>query len=338
MQQRFQQPDSETLPLSGSTETGQAISKMAEEQVTLKTVAQAAPMASPPMQQAAIETVKWRKRRRRALGASSLAAGLSLTGVVGSLFLMFHNMAWARVWVPIGMACFLTFVISLLGLLAGVLIRPLGKNPLQSLWNAEEIVAVGPLLEATQMLMPDVKAKAIAALTRLLPQMQAEDAALLTTYQRNALRRLLSIGPVEHPSYNALTMEGIPVAQIEAMRTTYQGRTEAQTRFVLGALHVLKHIGAGQEVALVERLATGNGVARNNDTIQEAAQECLPIVQARAVQERGSQSYLRAASEPSAPSDVLLRPSAGTAETDNRHLLRASNGCAKNDQEDEEVN
>lgn len=226
----------ETTPFA---QTASPISAIQQEEITLPEL----------LIQTKQEVSKWRKRRRRTLGISAFLFPLSFVCMSLINFIP-HNMTFM-------MLGFLMLMGSLFGLLAGILMRPLRNNPVHLLWESENVEAVGSLLEATQMLLPEIKFKALEGLVRLLPRMQASEADLLTSDQRNCLRHLLIANPIEQPHYPSLSLEGIPFQQIETMQKLFADRISQQRDLALGILHVFAHIGAGKEISLVSEVGAG---------------------------------------------------------------------------------
>jgi hypothetical protein len=92
----------------------------------------------------------------------------------------------------------------------------------------------------------------------------------------------------------------------------------------MAALAALARIGTGQDLPIVQRLADGKGMPTGDEQVRAAALACLPILTARADEERSSGTYLRAAGAPASQGDVLLRATANATEPDPHQLLRAS--------------
>ena len=207
----------------------------------------------------------------------------------------------------------------MVGIILGILMRPLRNSPLEQLYHADMVQAVGPLLDATEMLMPDVKLKAIDALIPLLTRIGAADGPFLTGRQRARLRGLMASGLIEQLNYEAA--DQIPVQGVANIRAESAAR---QRSFTVAALSALAAIGSVDDVKLVQRLAEGKGLAWVDVRVTEAARECLPILIARAEEQRSSNSYLRAADPPAAEANMLLRGADSTAASAPHHLLRAS--------------
>ncbi len=329
MQQQFQEPQQET-----DTTKPRSVADSAERQ-TESSADFAMDLSVSPLSatilQSSEQVRKWRHRKRRIIGVSALLFPSSLALVALSIIMQpyYDNLlpylgdAPDHVLHTLLISIFLIVPASLFGMIAGILMRPTRRNAINTLWVTDNVQAIGPLLDATGMLMPDVKARAIRALIPLLTRVRAEDVVPLTGSQRARMRRLLGTVPIDQPNYQAQETEGIPKPQIETMQAEFQKTIDHVREFALAALHALTEIGTGQDVATVQQLAFGNGLARNDPQVHAAARACLPILLARAEEERSSSTYLRAAEQPTAHPDVLLRPAAAATVTDPQQLLRA---------------
>src|SRR5579871_2989614 len=130
-------------------------------------------------------------------------------------------------------------------------------------WNAEELArfggvkAVGTLLD----LLPAPKAPRqmtplYAALTELLPQMKANDAASWTAEQRRTLLWSLQNG------YGGYTSPAL-----------YQN-------YRLATLKAMEQIGDAAAIPVVEHLANGKVRTAHQKALKTAAMECLPLLRA----------------------------------------------------------
>jgi hypothetical protein len=329
MQQQFHEPQQETV-----TTKPRSVVESAEchtESLAPPATELSVSPLSKTILQSSKQARKWRRRKRRVIGVSALlfAASLALAALsfimqpYYAYLLPYLGDAPNHVLQTLIISICLIVPASLVGVIAGILMRPTRRNAINTLWVTDNVQAIGPLLDATGMLMPDVKAQAIRALIPLLTRVRAKDVVSLTGPQQACLRRLLGVAPIDQPNDQALETEGIPKPQIETMQAEFQKTIDHVREFALAALHALTEIGTGQDVATVQRLASGNGLARNDPQVHAAARACLPILQARAEEERSSSTYLRAAEPPTACPDVLLRPATAATITDPQQLLRA---------------
>ncbi|MCW3054602.1 MAG: hypothetical protein JWN14_3772 [Chthonomonadales bacterium] len=174
-------------------------------------------------------------------------------------------------------------------------------------WNAEELVriggveAVGTLLDLLSVpKAPKQLTPLYAALTELLPQMKASDAATLTADQRRMLRLSLQ---------NGSGMTNAP-----AVHQHYR----------LAILAAMEQIGDADFIPIVERLANGQARTASQQALKAAAIACLPRLRANFGGLTANKTLLRASSrEPSAP-DTLLRPVAFVPEANPDQLLHAA--------------
>lgn len=116
------------------------------------------------------------------------------------------------------------------------------------------------------------------ALIRLLPRLRPTDAGLLNEAQRDILCRELSGGN-------------------ELMTGRFDDSSEPDANLIVAILRALEQVGDARFVPPVEKLAAGKGRAKKDARIREAAQACLPFLQARA--EQGA---------PDADPNIPLRP------------------------------
>jgi hypothetical protein len=129
-----------------------------------------------------------------------------------------------------------------------------------------------------------------ATLIRLLPRFQASDIPPLAENRRREL--------------------------VTMLRST-------DTDMVVAILQAMEQIGGDEALPSVRALAEEQWSAKRNNAVRQAAQHCLPILQARLQQQNNPQTLLRSTS---APNDTLLRAAEGTpaVEADPQQMLRAS--------------
>ncbi len=178
----------------------------------------------------------------------------------------------------------------------------------------QALESIGALIEATRVENKQARILSRRALTDLLPQLKASDTGLLTDAQRNRLLHLLTISPNDK-GYRDLTEL--------FSRSAY--RREVEVRVAI--LKAYEQIGGPKELAQVARLAKGQmtwqSAAKVPIEIRQAAQECLPALQARAGEQRASEQLLRPSSGSAVPADVLLRASEHRPDVAPEELLRA---------------
>ncbi len=148
----------------------------------------------------------------------------------------------------------------------------------ERLADVEDLHAIGLLAEIQAW--PDARLArgAEAALTRLLPQVNAGHASLLTSTQRELLYRRLRLG--------------------EAQR---------HGEFLVALLRALEQIGDTEAVPYVRALADSSPQTLRERTVRAAANDCLPYLLTCAQHNRDSQVLLRAAACDEG-SERLLRP------------------------------
>src|SRR5579884_4112753 len=182
----------------------------------------------------------------------------------------------------------ISFGLNIYMLFGWMLIYPLRK-PTRLHRRASETLA-----RALELGDPSIAATAEKALIQRLPQMRASDAAYLAPEQRDCL-------------YRALGQRALELS--------------------LAILKALEQIGDQRALPLVSKLAEQEARTHQEKQIKEAAQACLPYLVDRTLEGRAGNMLLRAASQPEAPPDTLLRPAqAVVSEADAQDLLRASHG------------
>lgn len=157
----------------------------------------------------------------------------------------------------------------------------------------DDVRAVGALIEALDWPEEQVRVAARLALLRLLPRLQASDAALLHTGQRTSLYRYLK------------------------MRNAHR-----DADFLVTILKALEQVGDASALPPVQRLAEGAAHTYNQRRVRRQARECLPYLEARAEQQRASQTLLRASSAGATSPQMLLRPATGSNNAEPQQLLR----------------
>ncbi len=146
------------------------------------------------------------------------------------------------------------------------------------------------------------------AITRILPRLQASDAALLDEPARGLLNQQLAKGRMS-------------LSEIWGVKR----EIEEQAAYDVAILKAWEQVGDERALPFVEKLASLSARSPAQKRVQQAAQECLPYLQTRADRQRTAQTLLRAAQPPVEPGDILLRaatPHAAPVETE--QLLRAS--------------
>jgi hypothetical protein len=160
----------------------------------------------------------------------------------------------------------------------------------RQLAKTDDVRAVGRLAEALEWPDADSRSAAMKGLTRLLPQLKASDAHLLSVEQRECL-------------YNYL----IPA--------------NAKDEFVIAILSAFEQVGDDAAIAPVEQLAAA---ARTDDCVRDAALNCLGFLRVRAEEAHNARTLLRASEAGPVSTGELLRPAAPDGATQTEGLLRPS--------------
>ena len=190
---------------------------------------------------------------------------------------------------------------------------PKGFNPDESEYVNRAIAAtqdiefVGLFADALCLNVGQDRILVIAALTRLLPQLTHEDAALFNTRQRRNLRVAL--------------YAGLKSKNYEGGNQFYADDFAA---FCIATIQGLSEVGGEESITLVEKLANMKSESAQQARVRDAAHHYLPLIQQRAREEDASANLLRAA-DVMTPTTQLLRPAThSTNPTDAQQLLRAT--------------
>jgi hypothetical protein len=258
-----------------------------------------------------IETllVRWeqeyRRRRRLIFISGGCAMGGILVGTIIQLTAIYgHKRGW---WGKMPDAWRVVLEIArvapVVGLAYGLLRTSHTTNRmLNRLLQTNDVRVVGPLLAALFNLNGVSEAAIANALCRLLPQMQASDAAMLTAEHRRWLHRCLSTNATSKfklPDLTLLTMADLQIAVLKAMEQV------------------------GDEAALphVEALAEMETKDPERSAVRDAARACLPFLYIHIEQAKIGQELLRAAGDP--VTDHLLVAASGLQQEPKEQLLRA---------------
>src|SRR5207253_8221983 len=94
--------------------------------------------------------------------------------------------------------------------------------------------------------------------------------------------------------------------------------------FIVAGMRALEHFGDSQALLYIRRFATIPANSEVERWVRDAALECIPELEALAAKEQTAQTLLRAADAPDSPESILLRPTSGASDPDDRQLLRPS--------------
>ncbi len=203
-------------------------------------------------------------------------------------------------------------VIFVFGMLVGVLtgfvlmmstaMSRLGFSA-EELENIGGVRAIGPLTDSlTAGGTLRMRKTVYLALARLLPKLKATDANLLNARHRRLLNRFLSF---------------------EAW-ARWWGPKPIPLSLSLAILKAYEQVGDAKAIPVVEKLAALRPSNERRSTVQQAALQCLPLLQSHTVPLDQTQTLLRAASQSGAAADVLLRPAADNDTAPADQLLRAA--------------
>jgi hypothetical protein len=174
--------------------------------------------------------------------------------------------------------------------------------------DLDDVRLVGPLAEMLKIEDRHVRVRAGAALTQLLPRLQASDADLLNAAQRTLLCRVL-----------AYPLNDLFRSDLVVLLTR---QTKPMADLQVAILKAFEQVGDGKALPVVERMAVGPAQTADQQRVKAAAVECLPFLQARAIREQAHQTLLRASSASEPNPDILLRPAGTATTTEAQELLR----------------
>ena len=203
-----------------------------------------------------------------------------------------------RIMVPAGRPFVLLMIVSGVGAIISMFLTPLRWRATRLLSSLDDVRLIddgrliGSLLDAITVDFRDstLRESLRQSLTRLLPRLQASDAARLLP------RHITTLNNEVNHSFISRWESGVKVD------------------YLLVVLKALEQVGDETSLPTVEKLFE----TTDNDRVLKAAEACLPFLQQRAV--LGKHTLLRAASHSAA--DLLL-PAHGAAEPAPDMLLRA---------------
>jgi hypothetical protein len=134
---------------------------------------------------------------------------------------------------------------------------------------------------------------AAEALDTLLPELTPDDGGLLDEEQRAYLRRAV-----------------------------LRRHLEKEAEFIIHIVEALATIGDVKALPQIEELAAAPGNTPNTRSVQLAAASAVNRLQAELSRQRDTGRLLRAAVDPGAPDQVLVRPAHGASQEDAGVLLR----------------
>ena len=191
-------------------------------------------------------------------------------------------------------------ITSLLCLILGAVLIPSSNSPaLKLLEELQDIRAVPGLVSAIENSF-GAKAQALRSLlTQLLPQLTSADAGLLNRSHLAVLRREL---------------------ELEQYNTTLE--------YSLAIVSALSHIGNQETAQRLQELIKRGAITERQQFIRQAAEQSLPILEARLAREQVSGTLLRA-SEASPNTTELLHPAISPPDTDGETLLQPAHRPAE---------
>ncbi|NLH98437.1 MAG: hypothetical protein GX446_02985 [Chthonomonadales bacterium] len=215
-------------------------------------------------------------------------------GVAGSCF------AFAAVGLPIAVVlpgdmtnfavgCVLAMLLGMVFVVVGMLIQPASRSPIwKAGWHGNRN-EIGPLLEATKLLMPNVLQRVAPALYEGLPCLRDTDRDLLTPYQRQCLVDALVGEWLVNRSRRRSALRrlvdavGVPLGTLcripGALFGAYATYRDDLMRTAI--LHALMAIGDDADAPAVRLVVQRTHNRRQHPIVHAAAVECLRMLDER---------------------------------------------------------
>jgi hypothetical protein len=223
------------------------------------------------------------------VGAAGLVVRMVLKYLLGPerVRAFVTNPYWilANLLIVVAIGCLIVFVVGKR--------RRAARKATGELAGIDDVRSVGALVDALSLDDPHTHETAVQALTRLLPQLKASDAALLTPEQRDKLCRVLYI-PIENVLFKDVT--GI-----------FKPAKNPAVDFRVAILQAFAQVGDSRALPIVTHLAEGEAKTAAERRIQAAALWCLPNLRARVEAELAPNTLLRASDGSGSDAQDLLR-------------------------------
>ena len=186
------------------------------------------------------------------------------------------------------------------------------KRLLDVLAVLEDVALIGTILDhipsSASLTGGTLRRTLRETLQNLLPRLRASDANLLSEQHRSLLNHEL-----QRHRFN-----------LSAINTSAK-QAEEQAELDVAILKAWEQVGDERALTFVQQLADMTAASPAKKRVREAAEQCLPYLEARVGEQRQTQTLLRASIVPTEVGDILLRaatPHASPAEAE--QLLRAS--------------
>lgn len=232
------------------------------------------------------ESQKYQKCKRNSQIVVGTLVGIMVLVFVGGLI----HAAWTGNWRSFGdFSAWWPFYGA--GFSGAVAASRLHTNAASELAKYDDVRTVGLYVDLLDVQDRGLRTVARDTLARLLPQIQAGNANLLSDSQRQTLAQAL-----------------------------LKGRNEPLSKAILQAF---TQIGDTRVLPQVQRVADGKGDGSWSVDVRVAARDCLFALQLRQEQEQAAQTLLRASASAETPQE-LLRASQSVPDTAPQELLRSS--------------
>ena len=186
--------------------------------------------------------------------------------------------------------------------------------------HSDELKAAGPLAEALIVKDWKLRADVIAALTRIVPRLRAEDVAKFSPEQLKALNDY--VGRTHYTLREEDVEDSFGLLLKLLLNQRQVSLPPDEKELALAILAAYPVIGDGAELPFVQQVAKGKGNAGKDADVRQAAQEYLALVESRKKEEKLNITLLRASSGSATSSAILLRAANATPSAAPEELLR----------------
>ncbi len=229
-----------------------------------------------------IEGQKYRRHRRNTRKGLYIGGGILVLYLSGGIILGLTTGHWDMMT---NLGSFGVFG----GAGAAAALTPQHKSIVKVISELDDMRSVGWLADTLDTQDKEIMTTAEDTLTRLLPQLQREDAAYLDNERRRMLDRKLV-------------------------------KTD-RADFALAILLTYERLGDSRSLASVEIVESGRAVLKQSEIVH-AAQAAAAALRVRQALEHEVQTLLRPSSTPVEEAEILLRPAGGATHEPESALLR----------------
>ncbi len=285
------------------TEAAEAVAKIERRSEARATEMEVPPVAEPSGQdhaetspsRAYLNHLAWdvrriRKGRRAVFGLAGVCFAFAALGLPIAIVLPGDKTNFA-------VACALAIPLGMVFVLVGMLIQPSSRSPIwMAGWRGSR-AEIGPLLEATRLLMPNVLHRVAPRLYEGLPELRRTDQELLTPYQRQCLvdalvgEWLINRSRRRSALRRLVDAVAVPLGKLFRIPGALFGSNATYRDDVMrtAILHALMNIGDEADAPAVRLVVQRTHNRRQHPIVHAAAVECLGILDERRRTARGAE-------------------------------------------------